>query len=620
MRNTLSGILMLVLVLITQAESAQLQVACVEGCLPRVSDQTVDLVFRPDESTPVTIRWSAPQNPAPEGWTVNLYAGNPAMQDTVPDRGQLVFAENSGVWQASYQLGGEELGHGTFLAVTTLKNKSKEQVLDWRAFRLKTKAEEQREQQGPDANSQWSLDVTPVLLQVTSGRGDLPRSRGGDRKVWWSLADTEGDTGDLDIDGVHNGVAGIGVQISTPWHAREDWKQELLNRLTGVDDHSVQFGDLVWNEQPDRELDLGGEIKPVLRNYYTLITLYTTATVKTVAAKEAGGSGSRTYFTHETSARLKHPKDPVFWASYSLREYGADRKLLELLEEYVKESGAVPGLGRIQQDGGDGGSTIYKVGFAARVRPWEGPETDAEQQFRAGFVGLDVIAARAGFGDVVTRGSLGQEGLKGSLCKLISCDAKTNELNLNEPPRGYEVAQPVASLTTVSGNLPMVSGKPLVAQRELPHADAAETEFRVVIPNLPGKTRFGLGANLRAGALIRKGGFLGLRVTNLVPINSYAQFVVKMSVAMLPETPMVTNEEAVLVDPEQFDIKTVLPKARGFLAWLSEHITSAIGMAIIVGVLLLLFLIPGLRQFISAFFRLLAAFLNRLARKVGPAR
>ncbi len=581
-------VVLLLMAVTIEPALAQLQVECVQGCLPRGEDQTVDLLLRSDESEPVTIRWSFFEDPAPGESTVTLYAGNPSIQDAISQRGVLDFANEDGTWRASRSFGGEELGRGTFLTVLTRKRGSAEKIVDWRAFRLLTAAEQQAEQDVPDPVGNWSLDVTPWVLQVGSGRGDLPRSRGGDQRVWWSLADSEGDYTDLDLDGEQTGVAGLGVQVSTPWHAGagdSGWKQLILDKLEGVEGHTVRFGDMEWIERPPRELDLGKDADPVLlRQYYTVVTLYTAATIRTFDGKEVeGGSRGRTYFSHETSARLKHPRDPRFWASYSLREYGADRHLLEMLQQ-DQHDGTVHGLGRVQKDDGDGGVAVYSVGFLARVRPWQ----EQEGGLRAGFVGLDVVAARAGYGGVVTQGSSGESDLKQALCKVIRCGDRGGLLDLDAPPPRYKVAQPAAALATVSGNLAMVEGKPLFARRG--------------VPNVPANTRFTLTAQLRAGALIRKKGGLFGGIVNVNPINAYSQFVVKLTVAMLPETDVVTADDPVMPDPQEFDWHTPVVQATGFFAWLRKHVAGTIAMVVLIAVVILVLTVPGFRVFVSALF------------------
>jgi hypothetical protein len=411
--------------------------------------------------------------------------------------------------------------------------------------------------------------------------------------VWWSLSRLGGDSADLDLDGEANGIPGLGVQVSTPWEAgvgQTDWKQKVLDRLTGVQGHTVRFEDLRWVEAPERKLE--GGLK--LAHYYTLVTLYTNASVRSFDKKEVGGGGlftDPTYYSHETTARIKHTRDVRFWASYSRREYGADGRLLELLRGQVQKSKSVPGLGLVQTDDGDGGSIVYRVGFVARARPWETP-APGQAPLAAGFVGLDVVAARAGIGGVETQGTAGLGDLQKAWCQVVRCGDTAHTLDLDVPPQGYDVAQPVASLSTLSGGVALSEGKPLVAQREVPPVGTTP------LPRLPHLTRFALAANLRAGALLRKGSFGHTR--NLVPINTYAQYVLKFSVAMAPDTLMVTSDEAVMPKPGELDVVTAAPRPTGLFAWIRRHL---LGVGLVVGlvaVCVLLVLVPGLRQALSA--------------------
>jgi hypothetical protein len=511
------------------------------------------------------------------------------MHEAIEDRGELRFEPHGAAFVASRRFDGEELGRGTFLTVLVSGSGHDDALLEWRALRLLTRAEQEREKEGPRRTGSWSVDVRPSVLQVSSGHGELPRSRGGDRRVWWSLTDTEGDTTDLDLDGDRTGVPGLGIQISDPWHAglgQADWKQAILDELTGVRGHTVRFGELRWVERPDREVSYG-DVPVLLRNYYTLVTLYTNANYKSFDAEEAGGGSflsKPTYFSHETSARLKTTKDPRFWASYSLREYGADANLLALLENHLNVEGSVRGLGPVQKDDGDGGSASYRAGFTVDVQPWE-PELEGRKT-RAGIVSLDVVAARAGYGGVVTGGSSGQSDIERALCQVIRCSSEEHSVDLDKPPSGYKVWQPAASLAMIDGNLPMIEGKPEFAQRDIDP-----------LKRLPGRTRFVLAAGLRAGALTRNASWGN--VQNLIPINAYAQYVVKLTVATLPGTQILSTDEAIMPDPDELDVKAPVVLRGGFLGWLRDHATAATTVVILVALTILVFAVPGFRSLLS---------------------
>jgi len=614
MKMTIRLSVPLLLVLWLSTAHAEMRVDCLKGCEKPGRNQSVNLLLRESESVSVTIRWITNENPQSEAKLLTLYAGNPAMQDSIPKRGSLTFqATTQGEWEAKQEFSGSELGRGTFLAVVTQRPKEadpedfgeSEDILDWRAFRLLTTPEQQRKEEGVPPGGAGSLTVAPGLLQASTGHGVLPPARGGDKRAWWSLADQEGNTADLDLDGEQTGIPGLTIQVSTPWHTRgtDDWKEAIQRNLTGVTGHHVRFGNLEWREQPDRTVTLGKDKQPLeIRHYYTVVTLFTNASIKTFDDKEVGASHfftSPTYFSHETSARLTHTDDPRFWASYSRREYSADQRLLRMLARQVRRFGRVPGLGSIQVDDGDGGATTYTAGFYATARPWEAAAERGSNKVQAGFVGLDVVAARAGIGGLVTEGSAGTSTLGPVWCQVIRCGESGHGLDLDEPPSGYQVTQPVASLATFSGELPMIQERPhehpeIAEKGLLPEGTEAATDTQKApdaLAAFPTRVRFGISANLRSGALLQKEGLLS-QLKNMVPINTYAQFVVKLTVAMVPNAQMVTTGEAVLPLPVELTTRINVPPPTGFWAWLTEHPIIWIA-ALAGGVVLVLAFVPG---------------------------
>jgi len=606
-----------------EAMARGMEVKCT-SCKTTSEDQSVDLILRENADDSITLRWQSDLPPVPSGFVATVYGGNPVHQQDLVERGRIDFVEENGKWFGTMSFDGRSVGGGTFITVLTLRREdakktsgsdnsnlpprtADEQILDWRAFRLLTLAELEDRSQLPEPQGKWSIDVRPALLRVTTGHGDLPRSRAGGTPVWWAIGELEGNTSDLDIDGDHSGVPGLMVQVSTPWHTRaeSDWKEGVLNKLTGVEGHKVHFGELTWYEIKDREIPIQDK-QLVLRHYYTVVTLFTNASAKSFNQKEVGVTTlftSPVFFSHETTARLKHPGDPRFWSSYSLRDYGADPWLLDLLKRQVQRDGSVPGLGPVQVDDGDGGTVGYDVGFYARVRPWDPPEEQAGRKFNAGFVGLDVVAARAGYGGIVVKGDQSEPALPGAWCEVVRCDDQGKDLNLSNPPSGFRTYPPVAALATLSGSLPMIDRSPKLAERGLND-----------LPELPATTRFGLTANLRAGALAQTAAFGNVK--NLVPINSYAQFVLKMTVAMLPTTVAVASNEAVLPAAIEFKTHTETPKPGGLWGWITEHLGAFLGAIVAVAVVLAVIFLPGVRQFVSSIFRLLAALINRLAGRI----
>ncbi len=154
------------LVLWLSTAQAEMRAECVQGCESPGANQSVNLLLRKTESVPVVIRWATNENPQAEGKIFTLYAGNPSMQEAIPDRGALTFsAATHGGWEATRQFPGTELGRGTFLAVVTQRPQGSERdasgenesIVDWRAFRLLTTAEQQRKEQGPPPGGAGSL-------------------------------------------------------------------------------------------------------------------------------------------------------------------------------------------------------------------------------------------------------------------------------------------------------------------------------------------------------------------------------------------------------------------------------------------------------------------------------
>jgi hypothetical protein len=213
---------------------------------------------------------------------------------------------------------------------------------------------------------------------------------------------------------------------------------------------------------------------------------------------------------------------------------------------------------------------------------------------------VDVVAARAGYGGVVTQGNAGLSELEKAWCQVVRCGQTGHALDLDAPPAGYEVAQPAASLATLSGGIAMTEGRPPLGQRGLLPAGSTAA----APPVLPHLTRFALASSLRAGAIVRKGSFGHAR--DVIPINSYAQYVLKLTLAMAPRTTMVTSDEAVMPDADELDVHVPAPRATGFLAWIQRHI-AGVGLTIVLlAIVVLVVAIPGLRLALSAVFKRLA--------------
>lgn len=638
------------------------------SCEARAGDETAQLLYRAAEDQPVTIRWSTREIPAEDGWEIRLYAGNPSAQDQIPDLGPLTFSKGGHWYKAEQRFEPEALGRGTFLTVLTRRKangRGDEEILDWRAWRLLTTEEHAREVAGPAPMTRYELNVTPAALRADTARGPLPRGRGGDQAIWFSLVDAQDGLADVDLDGDVNGIAGLNVNVSAPWAAgtgATDPAQGLKDSLRGVEGSTVTLGELEWVEQDPQEVELEAEAEGariLLRHYYTVITLSTRASTRTFKGSELGRglwNKDRVYLAHETSdtqrttaALSKDPPHPRLWASWSRREMSADPHLLDLVHAQLKRGQPIPGLPAPVMIDGDGGSVGYHAGFVAGLSSWlEGDEGARYSQ--PGFVSLEIVAARVGHGSLTTSAD-GSDSRLRQLAAQMSGGDDRQPLSLGAPPDGFYTASVSAGLGSAVGALPMLetdgvaygqrgddapvflggggageagvreAGAGLDALTRLANsgeltAEGADASRILAQAGFPTRARFVLSANLRAGALVE--GQPGGKVYGMVPIDAYAQYVVKMTVAMLPTTKLVTTHEQVAADAAEAvskDVTVDVDKAEkrnpGLLARLeSKGLTWILVCVVIVGIIALFMAFPGLRDLVNAIF-------SRLAKAIG---
>jgi hypothetical protein len=538
------------------------------SCVEASSEATVNLLLRRDSTEAVTIAWESGQDAARQPSLV-LHAGNPMDPQGLANRGPLTWeVRPGGGSQARAVFRADELGSGTFVTVVVAPGRDGGVIRDWRAWRLMTLEGRAHLADPPPVPPGYSLHVTPWLLQAETGHGMLPPRR-GNALAWHSVVALQGNVTDVDLDGQNTGIAGLGIQVAQPWHtsAGEDWKTKLLALVTGNPGHKVRFEDFEWVEQPDRTLAVPG-VKVFLRNFYSVVTLYTRATHRRFSETEAGGHwliGSPDYFSHETTARLDPPDGAPLWSSYDERQHGRDPALLRLLQVHGRRNARIPGFGPVQRVDGDGGSARFTVGFNVQVVPWSEPEAGGNR-FAAGIVGVDVVAARAGVGAIATQDGTGEGG---PWCVVVGCGDKGGKrIDLHSPPAGYGLAgSPVAQLGTLSGALQLATEAPLVVERGV--------EPEGALPKLPRVARFGLTADLRAGLLVRKA-LLG-PPREIYEINPYAQYVVRIAVAMMPETAMVAADVPILPRKMEHAAVIVLVQAwwEKLVDWLGSHLIGA---------------------------------------------
>jgi hypothetical protein len=86
-------------------------------------------------------------------------------------------------------------------------------------------------------------------------------------------------------------------------------------------------------------------------------------------------------------------------------------------------------------------------------------------------------------------------------------------------------------------------------------------------------------------------------------VNSYAQYVLKLTVAMVKDAKLVTSYEAVMPRPGELSVQTVVPRPTGFFAWLKRNFTIMGLSVILVASLALVIVVPGLRTALGALFK-----------------
>jgi hypothetical protein len=121
---------------------------------------------------------------------------------------------------------------------------------------------------------------------------------------------------------------------------------------------------------------------------------------------------------------------------------------------------------------------------------------------------------------------------------------------------------------------------------------------------------FALGAQLRAGAIVETAGLIGQTPVDLVPINAYAQYVLKLTVAMKPDAPLNATTDAVKPGATESDTVTTLDARKG-TNFKPSRAHGTLRLVIIAGTLSLLalvilsFSVPGFRDFLGGWLRLL---------------
>lgn len=599
------------------AALAATTVSCEKGCAPVTEckgNDTPYLFCLNEDEVDRKLVLTLTVDPAPaEGETLHVYAGNPARGAAIQENPVTFAAAGSGR-AATLTFDFADVEKSPLLIVTTTRKGSSEKLLSWLPYRTSSRSETQELLAGADASGNWSVDIAPSYVQVSAGWRELPRTRDSRVRTWFSLAADPTLKDDADLDGAVSGVPGLVIAEAATWPAEQGVSkseaEKFLDSLLGKV-HAQEFEGMHWEQKPDRTLDnIPGAEGAVLRNFYTAITMRTNASVATYTAEDMGQSGSSRYFAHETSLNLKQVDSPMLWASYSQNDYGTDRHLLDLLREHVDANRPSLELGPVLRVNGDGGAPTYRAAFTLRVRPWADDKTRAMPHPSAGIVGIDVLAVRWGYGGIQVPQS-GTGGLtRKALCEVLNCsDDGFATADFSKLPKGWEVSPYQASTLTSSGQVPLMPGVKSIAHRG-PDEPAANA-----LPKFPAESDFALSASLRAGALVKRGGFFGNRVDGVVPINTYAQYIVRVTVATFPGQELVSTDGAVIASSAEAGLATVLPPRKTLgdriKAWIRDNLAIS-GFLVLAVVAVLAFLVPGFRQALSAFFGLIAALLKRL--------
>ena len=90
---------------------------------------------------------------------------------------------------------------------------------------------------------------------------------------------------------------------------------------------------------------------------------------------------------------------------------------------------------------------------------------------------------------------------------------------------------------------------------------------------------------------------------NVVPISSYAQYVLKATVAMGPRALLVTSDEAVVPKPGDLDVHVPVLKPPGLLAWIQQHVVPVGSTVVLLVLAVLAVALRGLRLALNAVFK-----------------
>ena len=518
----------LLLLWMVNAQAATLNARCVRGCLPG-GDETPSLLFHA-AGEDIVLEWSSAEDPGP----LTLRAGDPMMVGALPDRGPLVFTRERGLWRASVSLSADELKAGTVVTALLEGEGRGQRIAGWWVWRPLTPEGLELQAQAPEPWSGWELGLAPAAIRTETGGRALPVGvQAGKVDPWWAPGPGEA-WNDVDLDGAANGAPGIGVAISPVWASRAEdpgWQEQVRQALAGDGGVEAAFEDLRWTETPTRSIEAAPGQAVELRAYYAVVTLHTQASTRVVDPDQLQGWAWRcgqACRTHETSAVLKAPDELPLWSGYNPRLHTRDPKLLALLERQVDEPGGVPGLDVIRRGDGDGGETRVDLGLVTALKPWTGQEVLAP-----GIVAIDVVGSRVGVGEIRSEGRETLPTLP-RLLAGIGGGGDAHEVDLTDLPEGWSAWGASARVLSQPGLLRPMDTLVLAQKGAGVRAGWSTEEVQAGVEDvgarsLPDQQRVVVSAALRAGALVRRGSFG--RAAELVPVNAFAQVVLRVTVA-----------------------------------------------------------------------------------------
>lgn len=638
-----------------QALLASVSVSVDQNCSARnleAGDFTANAIVPASEADGCTLTWTSAENPVTGNTTVTLFHGQPGQVVDLASEPLRFAPDPQAGFIATRRFSREALGSQSFVTVLLT---SGGEVLQWTAWTVRTAA---LPPQPPPAANQ-SLDVRLGALHLENARGRFPRAAQAEGVVWKAVGE---EALGYDLDGGDTGSPGVHVSVSNAWTPTDvaaasvrEALHERVESIAGITNHQVKLGDLEWIEtSPELVRYQDATASFERRHYYSVITIWTDA-----AARPIGGRNPKR-FAHETSASAWKAEEVPEWASYLRSEYTADPRLLQVIARYAQRERAIPGFSHTPvTHGGDDGTSTFSLRFIARLRPWvsggDGPDNDP--RFKAGIESFAVVGSRTGLG---TAEIVQESEEQGALCSAFSLFCGDTRVESAELPRGWYREASSAHLTNAQGNIPIVQSAPQIAQHYTARVGALDelraalqSQYRGVmkgeialrseptlvladeggnafplsrqvpllsLSQLPDQAYFVLGAKLRAGALVRKDGFGPWASYRMIPVNSYAQYVVRISVIKDAAAVLTGAPTRDVQDPAELGKDQPIRKRTwfdGVLAWFGSLPLLLRVALIAIPLLLIMWFVAPLRPILVALGKLIGALIGMITRPLA---